>query len=159
METRRWAVLSAFLAGVLIGGVVMLFVTPPVSGTSVPSHGMATATGCLDDDDPRGWIGVIPDADYRAVYLTNYTHVHTAPDVEIRGTLTESSTNAWVFAITVTPEDGEKSVPGTCQPRSMIDAAIAIPTTAESLTITVEGETIAVVDTTANSPRFPYIDG
>lgn len=159
METRIWPVLSALLAGVLIGAVVMLFVTPPVSGTSVPSHGLATATGCLDADDPRGWIGVVPDADYRAVYLTNYSHVHTAPDVEIRGTLTESTTNAWVFAITVTPEDSEKATPETCQPRSMIDAAIALPTAAESLTITLDGEPIAVVDTTANSPRFSYIDG
>lgn len=159
METRLWTVLSTLLAGVLIGAVVMLFVTPPVSGTSVPSHSMATATGCLDADHPRGWIGMVPDADNRAVYLTNYSHVHTAPDVEIRGSLSESTTNAWVFAITVMPESSERATPETCQPRSMIDVAIALPTSAESLTISVEGETVAVVQTTANSPRFFYTDG
>lgn len=159
METRLWTVVPAVLAGVLIGVVLMQFLTPPVSGTSVPSHGLATSTGCLDADDPRGWTGVVPDADYRAVYLTNYSHVHNATDVEIRGELIESETDAWVFAITVTPVASEKEVPDDCQPRSMIDASIAVPTTTESLTITIDGETITVVDTTVNSPRFSYLDG
>lgn len=159
METRLWTVLPALIAGVLIGAVLMQFLTPPMSGTSVPSHGMTTATGCLDADDPRGWIGVVPDADYRAVYLANYSYPHNATDVEIRSELSESASNAWVFAITVTPGDSEKDVPDDCQPRSMIDASIAVPTAAESLTITIDGETIAVVDTTVNSPRFSYLDG
>lgn len=159
MESRLWTVLPAVIAGVLIGAVLMQFVTPPVSGTSVPSHGMATATGCLDADDPRGWIGVVPDADYRAVYLMNYSYSHNATDVEIRGELTESATDAWVFAITVTPMASENVVPDDCQPRSIIDASVAVPTAAEFLTITIDGEPIAVVDTTRNAPRFSYIDG
>lgn len=158
MESRLWTILPALIAGILIGAVVMQVVTPPVSGTSVPSHGMSTATGCVDPDDPQGWIGVVPNADHRAVYLTNYSYVHEAPDVEIVGELTESTTNAWTFAISVTPVTSEKEVPNTCQPRSMIDAAIALPTSAESLTVTIEGEPIAVVDTAAQSPRFSYVD-
>lgn len=159
MNSRLWTVLPAVVAGVLIGAVLMQFLTPPMSGTSVPSHGMATATGCVDADDPRGWIGVVPDADYRSVYLMNYSYAHNATDVEISGELTESASNAWEFAITVTPGADEKEVPEACQPRSMIDASVALPTAAESLTITIDGEPIAVVETTGNSPRFSYLDG
>lgn len=158
MESRFWTIIPAVIAGVLIGAVMMQFLTPPMSGTSVPSHGMATATGCLDADDPRGWIGVVPNADYRGVYVGNYSYVHDATDVEIRGELTESASNAWVFDITVTPGDGEKEVPDDCQPRSMIDASIALPTAAESLTITIDGEPIAVVDTTTSAARFRYVE-
>lgn len=159
MESRLWTVLPAVIAGVLIGAVLMQFLAPPMSGTSVPSHGMATATGCLGADDPRGWVGVVPDGDYRAVYLMNYSYTHDATDVEIRAELTESAANAWVFAVTVTPGTERKEVPDDCQPRSTIDASIALPAAAESLTITVDGEPVADVDTTGNAPRFSYIDG
>lgn len=159
MDSRIWTVLSAVIAGVLLGAVMMQLATPPVSGTSVPSHGLTAATGCEAADDPRAWIGVVPNADHRAVYLMNYTALHDAADVEIRGELTEPTANAWRFAITVTPVTSEKTVPDTCQPRSVIDAAIALPAGAESLTITIDGEPIAVVDTASSSPRFRYLDG
>lgn len=158
MESRLWTMLPAIIAGVLIGVVLMQFATPPVSGTSVPSHGLMTATGCVDADDPKGWVGVVPNGDHRSVYLMNYSYVHGAPEVEILGELTESSPGVWEFAITVTPVTSEKAVSESCQPRSVIDAAIAIPTDADSLTITIDGESIAVVDTTAQSPRFGYLD-
>lgn len=45
MESRIWTIIPAVIAGILIGAIVMQVVAPPVSGTSVPSHGMATATG------------------------------------------------------------------------------------------------------------------
>lgn len=136
----------------------MQVMTPPMSGTSVPSHGLSTATGCVDADDPRGWVGVVPDPDHRSVYLMNFSHVHNATDVEIRGELTESRPNSWQFAITVTPVTSEKEVPEECQPRSVIDAAIALPTDAESLTITIDGEPIADIDTATRSPRFSYVE-
>lgn len=158
MGSRIWTVLPALLAGVLIGAVLMQFLAPSVSGTSVPSHGMATATGCLDVDDPDGWLGVVPDGDYLAVYLMNYTVVHTATDGEITGELTETEPNVWEFAITVTPGTGERSVPDGCQTRSIIDASIAIPPSAESVTITLDGESIVHIDTLVTSPRFSYID-
>lgn len=45
MESRLWTVLPAVVATLPIGAVLMQFLTPPVSGTSLPSHGMATAAG------------------------------------------------------------------------------------------------------------------
>lgn len=158
MESRILTILPAVIAGVLIGAVVMQVMTPPISGTSVPSHGLSTATGCADADDPRGWIGVVPNADHRAVYLMNYSYVHDAPDVEILGELTESGPNAWALAITVTPVTSEKEVPEACQPRSVIDAAIALPTDADSLTVTIDGAPVAVIDTGTGAPRFSYLE-
>lgn len=159
MESRFWTIFPSVIAGVIIGAVLMQFVAPPVSGTSVPSHGLTTATGCEAVDDQRGWIGVVPNDDHRAVYLMNYSYAHDPPDVEIRGELGEPSPNVWHFAVTVTPVDGEKVVPDTCEPRSVISAAIALPTDAESLRITIDGELVTVVDTRAHSPRFSSLDG
>lgn len=158
METRIWTILPALIAGVLIGAVLMQFVTPPVSGTSVPSHGLTTATGCVDADDPQAWLGMVPNADHRAVYLMNYSYVHDEADVEIIGKLTESETNEWKLAISGTPVTTEKALPGDCQPRSVINAAIALPMDVESLVITLDGETVTVVDTATTSPQFSYLD-
>lgn len=107
---------------------------------------------------PRGWVVVVPESDHRAVYLSNYGYVHDAPDVEILGELTESRPNAWEFAIAVTPRTSEKEGPEECQPRSRINAAIALPTDAESPTITIDGDLIAVVDTTSSTPRVSYLE-
>ena len=158
MESRIWTILPALVAGVVIGAVVMQILAPPITGTSVPSHGVVTATGCVDADDPRGWIGTVPEDDHQAVYLMNYSHVHEESDVELRTNLTEAEPNAWKLSLTVEPGDGGKDVPEDCQPRTMIDASVAVPTTAASLTITIDGETIAVVDTSARSPRFYYVE-
>ncbi len=158
MASRVTIILPAVLAGILIGAVMMLVVAPPQSGTTVPSHTLTTATGCEDADDPRGWIGQIPNADHRAVYLTNFSYPHTAPDVEILGELDEPEPNDWVLAITVTPQTSEKEALSDCQPRSVINAAVALPPAAESFTISIEGETITVVDTTGQSPRFSYLE-
>jgi hypothetical protein len=119
---------------------------------------MTTATGCADAEDPRAWVGHVPDADYRAVYLTNYTFVHDEPDIEVRAELTESDPGEWVLAVTTTPGDGDKEIPEDCQPRTRLDASVALPTDAESLRITLDGEPIAEVETTANSTRFRYLD-
>ena len=158
MESRIWTILPALVAGIVIGAVVMQILAPPITGTSVPSHRVATATGCLDADDPRGWIGVVREDDHQAVYLMNYSHVHDESDLEIRTNLTETEPNAWQLSLTVEPGDEGKDVPEDCQPRTTIDASVAVPTTAESLTITIDGETIAVVDTSARSPRFYDLD-
>ncbi len=158
MESRISTVLPALIAGILIGALLMQFVAPPISGTSVPSHTLSTATGCQDAADPRGWVAVVPDSDHRSVYLSNYSYVHAAPNVQIRGELTESGPTTWDFAISVTPETSEKEVPEECQPRSVINAAIALPTEAESLTISIEGETIVAVDTTSSWPRVSNLE-
>lgn len=99
----------------------------------------------------------MPNADHRAVYLMNYSYVHDAPDVDIVGELTESGTNTWEFAITVTSVTSEKEVPDECQPHSVIDVAIALPTSAESLTVTIDGDPIAVIKTETSYPRFHYL--
>lgn len=157
----RYRVLS-FVSGLVLGVVlaVLLFQvgTPPLSGTSVPSHGMTTATGCADTDDPRAWVGQVPNADYRAVYLTNYTFVHDEADVDVRAELNESAPGEWVLALTTTPADSDKDVPEDCQPRTRLDTSVALPTDAESLRITLDGDPVAEVETTANSPRFRYLD-
>lgn len=142
----------------VLGIVLMQVVTPPLTGTSVPSHGLTTATGCADADDPRAWVGQVPDANYRAVYLTNYTFLHDEPDVEVRADLTESEPSAWVLAVTTTPEDGDRDVPEDCQPQTRLDASVALPTDADSLRITLDGESIVEAETTANSPRFHYLN-
>lgn len=158
MDTRVWTALGALVAGILIGAVVMQFAMPPVTGTSVPSHGFSTATGCADADDPRGWVGLVPESDHRSVYLMNYSHLHDAPDIELRSNLTEREPDVWRLELTTSPVDSGKDVPEDCQPRTMIDASVALPTTAQSLTITLDGEQITVVETTAASPRFSYLD-
>ena len=101
----------------------------------------------------------MPTAEYRGVYLQNYTYRHDAADVEIRGELTEAGSNAWTFAIAVTPGDDGKGAADDCQPRSTIAASIALPTAAESLRITLDGEVVAVIDLPANAPRFRYLQG
>lgn len=156
MASRLWTILLSLLAGILVGAVLMQAVGPPISGTSVPSHGISTATGCADADEPQAWVGQVPNADYRAVYLENYTFVHDDPDIELRGELVESSPGAWELRLQTTPGNTDKDVPADCQPRTIVDAAVALPKSAESLTITLDGETITVVETTGSSPRFGY---
>lgn len=152
----------SFVAGLVLGVVlaVLLFQvgTPPLSGTSVPSHGLTTGTGCADAEDPRAWVGHVPDADYRAVYLTNYSFVHDEPDIEVRAELTEPEPSEWVLAVTTTSSDGDKEIPEDCQPRTRLDASVALPTDAESLRITLDGDPVVEVETTANAPRFRYLD-
>lgn len=158
MRSDILPLLVGLVVGLLLGLLLMQAMTSPLIGTSVPSHGLTTATGCADADDPRAWVGQVPDADYRAVYLTNYTFLHDEPDVEVRADLTESEPGAWVLAVTTTPEDSGRDVPEDCQPRTRLDASVALPTDADSLRITLDGEPIVDVQTTANSPRFHYLD-
>ncbi|WP_336136408.1 hypothetical protein [Natronomonas amylolytica] len=158
MRYRLLPFISGLVLGVVVGALLMQAMTPPLSGTSVPSHGLTTATGCADAEEPRAWVGHVPDADYRAVYLTNYTFVHDEPDIEIRAELTESDPGAWVLAVTTTPADGDKEIPEDCQPRTRLDASVALPTDAESLRITLDGEPVTEVETTANTTRFRYLD-
>lgn len=158
MDSRVLPFSSGLGLGLVLGFVVMQFVTPPLTGTSVPSHGLTAATGCAGADEPRAWVGQAPDADHRAVYLTNYTFVHEDPDVEVRAELTEVEPDTWVLAVTTVPGESDKNVHEDCQPRTRLDASVALPTNAESLRITLDGEPIVDVETTANSPRFDYLD-
>lgn len=157
MESRIWSILPALIAGVVIGAVLMQFMTPPVTGTSVPSHAFAAATGCVQTDDRQGWVGVIPGGDYTAVYLTNYTLAHDEPALDLESALTETAPNQWELTLTTSPADDGKGVPEGCQPRSVIDTSVAIPVTAESLTVTLDGDRLTNIDTTDHSPRFSYI--
>lgn len=159
MDVRTRSLLSGLVIGVLVGAILMQFVTPPISGTSVPSHGLTTATGCAEPSDPRASIGHVPNSDYRAVYLMNYSFVHENPDIEVRAELTDSASNAWIFAITTSTAGDGRDLPEDCQPRTILDASIALPTTAETLTITLDGDRIVIVETRANEPRFRYLDG
>lgn len=159
MESRLWTVLPALIAGMVIGALAIQFMAPPVTGTSVPSHGVTTATGCVKADDPQGWIGVVPQGDHSAVYLSNYTVEHGASALDFDSSLTETAPDTWELVLTTSPAEDGKEVPEGCQPRTVIDSAVAIPATAESLTITLDGERITVVDTTAKSPRFSDLDG
>jgi hypothetical protein len=158
MDSRIPSLLSGLVLGLVLGVMLMQVVTPPLTGTSVPSHGLTTATGCAEADEPRAWVGQVPNADYRGVYLMNYSFVHDNPDLEVRAELTESEPNAWILAVTTTPEDSDKEIPDDCQPRTRLDASVALPTSAESLRIVLDGEAVVTVDTTASSPRFHYLD-
>lgn len=157
MASRLWTVLPSVFAGVLIGAVLMQALAPPVSGTSVPSHSFSTATGCADADDPHGWVGQVPEGDHRSVYLMNYTFTHDAPDIELQSELAEDAPGAWTLALTTTAGDSGKEVPDDCQPRTVLDVAVALPTAAESLTVTLDGDHVTVVDTTASSPHFAFL--
>lgn len=160
MVSRLWTIVPALLAGVLVGAILVSLMAPPLTGTSVPSHGVSTATGCEKADDPRAWVAVVPEGDHQAVYLQNYSVVHDDPAVDVRSELTESGdgTDEWVLALTTRPADTEKVVPDGCQPRTLVDAAVAVPPTAQSLTVTLDGEQVAVVETAVNAPRFRYLD-
>jgi hypothetical protein len=158
MDSRIRYLLSGLVIGLVVGVVLMQVVTPPLTGTSVPSHGLTTATGCEQADDPRAWVGQVPDVEYRGVYLMNYSFVHEEPDIEVRAELSQSESDAWVLAVRTTPEDSDREVPDDCQPRTRLDASVALPTSAESLRITLDGEPVVTVETTANAPRFYYLD-
>ncbi|MFB6164324.1 MAG: hypothetical protein ABEJ31_04120 [Haloarculaceae archaeon] len=159
MASRLWSIVPALLAGVLIGAVGTYVAMPPVTGTTVPSHGTSTATGCERPDDPPAWTGYVPEGgEYKAVYLSNYSYAHDAAAVRLRSNLTETRAGHWRLALTTTPSDSGKDVTEQCQPRTLIDASVAIPTSAESLTITLDGDRIANVSTTAHSPRFAALD-
>ncbi|WP_458207867.1 hypothetical protein [Haladaptatus sp. NG-SE-30] len=159
MDSRTWSLVSGIIIGLVLGVVVMQFVTPPLSGTSVPSHGLSTATGCVDEDDPRAWIGQVPNGDHRSVYLMNYSFVHDEPDIEVRADLNESAPGEWVLAVTTSPGNSEKQPSDDCQPRTTMDASVALPTSAETLTVTIDGKQVAIIETQAHSPRFRHLDG
>lgn len=158
MTTRLVSALPWLLVGLIVGAVLMQFAMPPISGTSVPSHSLATATGCADDGDPRAWLGYVPHNDYRAVYLTNYSFVHDDPDITVRAELNEAAEGDWTLAIMTSPDDSEKQVPDDCRPRTVLDASIAIPTSAERVTVTLDGEQVASMRTVGSSPRFRYLE-
>lgn len=158
MDSRTLPLFSGLVIGLVLGIMLMQVASPPLTGTSVPSYGLTTATGCAEPDDPRAWVGQVPDADYRAVYLMNYSFIHDEAAVELRAELTEPEPDAWVLAVTTTPTDTDKAVPEDCQPRTSLDASVALPTSAESLQITLDSEPVVTVETTANAPRFRYLD-
>lgn len=142
----------------LIWAIAMQMLVPPISGTTVPSHGVNTATGCFDDNDSRAWIGIVPNGDHRTVYLMNYSHVHDAGDIDLESSLTELASDRWELVLTTMPGDDAKEVPEGCQPRTTIDASVALPTTAQSLTVKLDGDVVITVQTTAVSPRFAYLE-
>lgn len=158
MVPRILPFFSGLVLGLVIGIVLLQVGTPPLTGTTVPSHGVTTATGCAEEAEPRAWVGQVRHADYRAVYLANYSFVHDEPDVEVRAALVESEPGAWVLEVTTSPVDSDKEVPSECQPRTKLGASVALPSTAESFQITLDGESVVIVETTANSPRFHYLD-
>jgi hypothetical protein len=163
MDPRTGSLLAGFavglVAGLLVGALAVGTLATPVTGTATPSHSLTTATGCASPDEPRPWIGSVPDPDHRSVYLANYSYAHAAADVDVRANLSERAPGAWVLAVTTSPGDAAKTPPDDCQPRTTVDAAVALPTDAESLAITVDGERIAAVRTATTAPRFRYLDG
>jgi hypothetical protein len=158
MGSRILPLFSGLVIGVVLGIVLMQVAAPPLTGTSVPSSGVTTATGCAEPDDRRPWVGQVPNPDYRAVYLMNYSVIHDTPDVEVRADLSEPNPDAWLLAVTTMPADTDKAVSEDCQPRTTLDAAVALPTSADSLQITIDGEPVVTVETTSNAPRFRYLE-
>jgi hypothetical protein len=145
--------LLGLLLGALLGVLLAGTFATPISGTSVPSHGFSTATGCAGDEPPA-WVGTTPDGDHRSVYLGNYSFTHDSPGVDVRSTLTEGADGAWTLALATTPAETDRDVPDDCQPRTTVDASVALPTDADSLTITLDGERIAAVDVSVDEPQF-----
>lgn len=158
MKYRVLSISVGVVIGVVLGVVLMQVMTPPFTGTTVPSHGLSTVTGCEEANQPRPWVGQVSQTDYQAVYLMNYSFIHDDPDVEVRAQLTESEPGAWILAVSTTPIDSDKDVPGDCQPRTRLDASVALPLDAESMQVLLDGEPVVSIRTTANSPRFHYLD-
>ncbi|GAB7095652.1 hypothetical protein JCM30237_28060 [Halolamina litorea] len=146
--------------GVLLGvllGTLTAGAGSPVGGTTVPSHGVSTVTGCAGDE-PRAWVATTPDSDHRSVYLANYSFTHDSPGVDVRSTLREGDDGAWTLALATTPSETDREVPADCRPRTTVDATVALPTGADSLTITLDGEPLATVEVATNRPRFRYLE-
>lgn len=163
-EERFHAFLLGAAVGVLVGGLVVAVAAGwlvPADRTTSPTASMTTATGCHEDPSEDGWVGHVPVED-RAIVVFNYTLLHDAADVEVQGDLQNPAEGEYVYAITTAPatDSPKGSPPEECQPRTLIEVGVSLPREFGTLSITVDGRTLATVESGPGaSPAFRPIDG
>ncbi|WP_254821150.1 hypothetical protein [Haloglomus halophilum] len=160
MDSRIAVLLAGLVVGAVAGGLAVAATQSPQSGVSVPSMGTTAATGCLSGDEPRAWVGQtsVDAGEYRAVYLQNYSFTHDTPNLAVRGDLTEASDGRWELALTTEAETPTKEVPDDCQPRTTVSASAALPPEFETLTVTLDGDEIVVIEHSGKQPAFRYLN-
>ncbi|WP_276260182.1 hypothetical protein [Haloglomus litoreum] len=160
MDSRIAVLLVGLVVGALAGGLAVGLVQPTQSGVSVPSMTTTAATGCLAGDEPRAWVGQAGGGagEYRAVYLENYSFSHDDPNLAVRGDITEAGDGRWELALTTESETPTKAPAEDCQPRTTVSASVALPSEFETLRVTLDGEVIAVIEHSGNSPAFRYLN-
>lgn len=162
---RLLSVGMAFLAGVLVGGV--LLTAFPLGGpadtgpdpdnipASVATAGPSCFEGETDVNPNGGWVHEVAAGTSYAVTL-NATVVHDAgTELDVRvARVGETDT----YAVTIDPVDGE-SPPGDCERvRSRLDVGASLPTSYERLEVRAAGETLVDAerdDTTADLYPLP----
>jgi hypothetical protein len=155
MDTRAVVLVGlGLVVGLVVGGVVGQASVGPTGGVSVPSTTAWSTTGCADEE-PDAWVGQVDVVEFSVVEFQNYSFTHEERFVDVRSTLEERTDGAWVLAFRTEPDPdaGESEVPADCQPRTRLGASVALPGTFETLTVTLDGETLAVVEHT-DRPQF-----
>ena len=155
----------AFLAGVLVGGILLTAfpLTGPADTGPDPSNVPATTSmagpSCVDGEvsvNPNGgWVHEVAAGTSYPVTL-NATVVHDAGtelDVEVQR-VGDTDT----YAIRIDPVDGE-APPGDCdRVRTRLEVGASLPTSYERLVVTAGGETLVDAereDTTADLYPLP----
>jgi len=162
-DERLPTFLLGALVGVLVGGLVVAGAGAwlvPTERTASPAASMTTATGCASDPATGGWVGQVTTAE-DAVVVFNYTLVHDAAEIDVRGDLQNPAEGRHVFAITTAPvTDGEKgSPPDDCQPRTTIQAGVTLPRESGTLAIAIDGDVVATVESDPGAgPSFRPVD-
>ena len=138
------AVVGLVVGGAAVAGAGAWFL-PADRGVS-PTASMTTATGCVADATEGGWVGRVT-VDERVVVVFNYTLVHDAAELEVRGDLQNPTDRRHEFVITTAPvTDGEKGTPPSdCRPRTEVEASVTLPREFGTLTVTIDGRPVARV--------------
>lgn len=159
MQSRATVLVGlGLIVGLVVGAVGGQAFAGPQSGVAVPSATSWSATGCAGEEPPP-WVGQVDVVDFSVIEFQNYSFTHEEPGVDVRMSLDERSDGEWMlaFATEPDPDADQKEVPAGCQPRTRIGTSVALPTTFETLTVTVDGEVVAVVEH-ADRPQFDHLD-
>ena len=152
-DDRRRTLLVGALVGAVVGLVVGGAVVAgagawllPGDRSVSPTASMTTATGCVADPTEGGWVGRVT-VEERVVVVFNYTLVHDAAELDVRGDLESPTDRRHEFAITTAPvtDGGKGTPPSDCRPRTEIEASVSLPREFGTLTVTVDGRPIARV--------------
>lgn len=141
----------AFLAGVAVGGVAAVALTPADGGTvdpANPRYSISTGTGCIEQADDWAFtapVGSSDDAD--RVFLVNASVAH-APDRDLDARLEYAGEGRYLFVLTTSAADAKSGTPDCSEGTygSTVELAATLPGDFESVTVVYDGTRVGVVE-------------
>lgn len=153
MVSVRFALVAAFLAGLVVGGVVVGASIPQDRAVDPanPPYSVATASGCIDE--PGGWAFTTP-VDRGQLVVVNLTVAH-APGLSVETALTRTGQGRYRFAVTTVSADKQGSP--DCRTGSTVEFGGTLPADVASVTVVYDGRTVGTVRP-GDAPAYHPLD-